>query len=346
MRAAVFEQAGAPLAAMTVADPTPGPNDLIIKVAYSGVCGTDLHLTQAGMDTVLPAGTILGHEFGGEVVGMGREAAATWRSGARVTVMPFRPCPACGRTCKDGLDIICPNVTYLGIAAPGGNAEFVAVGAAQAIALPDEVSDQAGALTEPLAVGLHAVRKAGPLLGRRVLVIGGGPVGVATAAFARLSGAAHVVVSELHAVRRARALALGATGAVDPVALPLAEAFQAETGGAPDVVFECVGVPGMIEAAVDQARLFGQVVIVGACMEQDRLHPMKAMAKEIDMRFALGHTRDDFDFVVQCLARGLIDPAPMITGVVGFDGFAAAFEGLRSAKDACKLLLQPAMRKH
>ncbi len=343
MRAAIFEQAGAPLVLGTAADPTPGPGDLIVKVAYSGVCGTDLHLTQKGMDTVLPQGTILGHEFCGEVVGMGRDAAASWRTGARVTVMPFRACAACGARCKDGLDIICPKVTYLGIAAPGGNAEFVAVNAAQAIALPDSVGDQAGALTEPLAVGLHAVRKAGALLGKRVLVIGGGPVGVATAAFARLSGAAHVVVSELHGVRRARALALGATAAVDPGVEPLAEAFLAQAGAAPDVVFECVGVPGMIDASVDQARLFGQVVVVGACMEQDRLHPMKALAKEIDMRFALGHTREDFAFVVDCLARGLIDPAPMITGVVGFDGFAAAFEGLRTAKEACKLLLQPGL---
>jgi (R,R)-butanediol dehydrogenase/meso-butanediol dehydrogenase/diacetyl reductase len=141
-------------------------------------------------------------------------------------------------------------------------------------------------------------------------------------------------------------LALGATAAVDPGDAPLAEAFLELAGGPPDVVFECVGVPGMIEAAVEQARLFGQVVVVGACMEQDRLHPMKAMAKEIEMRFALGHTREDFAFVVDCLARGLIDPAPMITGVVGFDGFAAAFEELRSAKEACKLLLHPALLTH
>jgi len=341
MRAAVFEATGSPLACVSVPDPEPGPEDLIIKVSYSGVCGTDLHLTQPGMDTFLPPGTILGHEFAGEVVGMGRGAAARWRTGERVTVMPYRPCAACGMRCKDGLDIICPNVAYLGIAAPGGNAEFVCVGSEQALRLPGGVADQAGALVEPLAVGLHAVRKAGTLLGQTVLIIGGGPVGVAVALFARLSGAARVVVSELQETRRARARVLGASDVLNPADGPVAEAFRALTGGPPDVVFECVGTPGMIQEAVDQARLFGRVVVVGACMEQDYLHPIRALSKEILMSFALGHAREDFAFVIDCLERGAFDPGAMITGVVDFAQFPGAFEGLRSAQDACKVLLKP-----
>lgn len=341
MRAAVFEQTGSPLTLASVADPTPGPGDLIVKVAYSGVCGTDLHLTQPGMDTFLPPGMILGHEFCGEVVDMGADAKGAWRTGERVTVMPFRPCPACGAVCKDGLDIICPKVTYLGIAAPGGNAEYVAVGAAQAIRLPEAVALRTGALCEPLAVGLHAVRKARGLLGQRVLVIGGGPVGLAVSAFAGLSGAAAVIVSEPHAVRRDRALGLGATGTIDPSAAPVGEAFQALAGGPPDVVFECVGTPGMIGASIAEARLFGEVIVVGACMEQDHFHPMQALQKEVSLRFALGHDRTDFAFVADCLAKGSIQADAMITGEVGFDAFPQAFEALRSAKEACKVLLKP-----
>jgi len=341
MRAAVFERAGAPLTVISAADPTPGPQDLIVKVAYSGVCGTDLHLTQAGMDLVLPAGTILGHEFCGEVVAIGREAKGAWRTGDRVAVMPFRPCKACGATCKDGLDIICPQVAYLGIAAPGGNAEYVAVGAGQAIRLPEAVSLRAGALCEPLAVGLHAVRKARPLLGQRVLVLGGGPVGLSVAAFAGLAGASAVVVSEPHAARRDRALALGATATLDPGAGPVGDAFRAITGGPCDVVFECVGTPGMIAAAIAEARLFADVVVVGACMEQDHFHPMQALQKEVTMRFALGHDRTDFAFVAACLAQGRIAAEAMITGEVGFDAFPQAFEALRTAKEACKVLLKP-----
>ncbi len=342
MRAAVFERTGALLSCVSLPDPEPGPGDLVLKVAYSGVCGTDLHLTQAGMDTPLPAGMILGHEFCGEVVEAGPQArAASWRTGDRVTVMPYRACPACGARCRDGLDIICPNVAYIGIAAPGGNAQYVAANAAQAIRLPDGLDLQAGALVEPLAVGLHAVRKAGPLLGARVLVIGGGPVGLAVTAFAALAGAAGVLVSEPEAARRERALAFRANAVADPLASPLEEAFVAHAGGPPDVVFECVGVPGMIQEAVRQARLFGRVVVVGACMEQDRLHPLLALTKEISMNFALGHDRSDFAFVIDRLARGAIDASALVTGVVGFDAFPTAFEALRTDKRACKLLLRP-----
>jgi (R,R)-butanediol dehydrogenase/meso-butanediol dehydrogenase/diacetyl reductase len=341
MRTVQFERVGAPLFCGSTPDPQAGPGDLVIKVSYSGVCGTDLHLTQSGIQTPLTAGAILGHEFCGEVVERGRDVAADWKLGDRVTVMPYRACPACGARCREGLDIICPNVTYIGIGAPGGNAEFVAVGAAQAIRLPACVSDQAGALVEPLAVGLHAVRKAGGLLGANVLIIGGGPVGLAVAIFARLSGAARIGVSEVHEVRRQRALKIGATAIINPAAEPLGEAVRNHAGGSPDIVFECVGTPGMIEEAVRQSRLFGRVVVVGACMEQDRLHPMLALQKEVALNFALGHTRDDFRFVVDCLERGAIDPGALVTGVVGFDDFPAAFEALRSANDACKLLLQP-----
>ena len=339
MRAAVFDRAGSPMMCVSVPDPTPRPGDLVLKVAYSGVCGTDLHLTQPGIPSMLPPGMILGHEFSGEVVAA--HGAPDWKPGDRVTVMPYRACASCGALCKDGLDIICPSVTYLGIAAPGGNAEYVAVNAAQALRLPQTVDLKAGALVEPLAVGLHAVRAAGPLLGTNVLVIGGGPVGLAVAVFARLSGAARVVVSEPHAVRRSRAEAFAGADVLDPSAADIAEAFPDLTGAKPDIVFECVGIPGMIEEAVRQARLFGRVVVVGACMEQDRLHPMVALAKEITMNFTLGHTRADFRFVIDCLARGAIGADHMVTGVAEFDGFAAAFDGLRTARDACKVLLKP-----
>lgn len=341
MKAAVFEQRGRPLVCEMVPDPEPGPGDLLLKVAYSGVCGTDLHLTQVGIDTALPAGMILGHEFCGEVVETGRSAGADWRRGDRVAVMPFRPCPACGAVCRNGLDIICPEVSYLGIARPGGNAEYVAVGAAQAIRLPEAVDDRSGALVEPLAVGLHAVRKVPSLLGRSVLIIGGGPVGLSVAIFARLAGASRVVVSEPHEVRRRRAEAVGATAVIDPGTEDVSEAFAAHAGGPPDIVFECVGTPGMIEEAVVRARLFGQVVVVGACMETDRLRPILALQKEISMVFSLGHDRTDFRSVVDGLERGDVRPAALVTGVVGFDAFPAAFEDLRSASAACKLLLQP-----
>ncbi len=329
---------------MTVADtPDPGilAGDLLIKVAYSGVCGTDLHMTQPGIETRLSPGAILGHEFAGEVAVVGGDVAGAWRVGDRVTVMPYRPCPACGALCRDGLDIICPNVAYLGIFRPGGNAQLVAVGAGQALKLPEAVDMRSGAMVEPLAVGYHAVRKAGSILGARVLVIGAGPVGLAVALFARLAGAASVVVSEPRAVARSRAERLGANATIDPGAQEVGEAFADLTGGPPEVLFECVGVPGMIAESIRLAPLFGRVIVVGACMETDHLRPMAALTKELTLTFVLGHTRGDFQFVIDTLAQGRIDPSPMVSAVVDLDAFPAAFESLRTEAGGCKLLLKP-----
>jgi (R,R)-butanediol dehydrogenase/meso-butanediol dehydrogenase/diacetyl reductase len=341
MRASVFQAAGIPLSVIDTVDPTPAPTDLLVKVAYSGVCGTDLHLTQPGIASSLAPGAILGHEFAGEIIEVGRAATGGWRAGDRVTVMPYRPCPACGVLCKDGLDIICPSVSYLGIALPGGNAQYVAVGSGQALKLPDPLDMQSGAMVEPLAVGYHAVRRTGAILGVRVLVIGAGPVGQAVTLFARLAGAACVVVSEPRASARSRAMRMGATATVDPRATDVAEAFADLAGGPPEVVFECVGVPGMIEEAARLAPLFGRVTVVGACMETDHFRPMVALTKELTFAFVLGHTRGDFQFVIDALAQNRIDPSPLVTEVAGFDRFPAAFEGLRGGADSCKLLLKP-----
>jgi (R,R)-butanediol dehydrogenase/meso-butanediol dehydrogenase/diacetyl reductase len=341
MKASVFQAPGARLAVIEAPDPDLQAGDLLIRVAYSGVCGTDLHLTQSGIESPLGPGAILGHEFSGEVIEVGSQAGAGWRVGERVTVMPYRACPACGALCKDGLDIICPSVAYLGIALPGGNAQYVAVGAAQALKLPEPVALMAGAMVEPLAVGFHAVRKAGQLLGARVLVVGAGPVGQAVAIFARLAGAGCVVVSEPRAAARRRAEAMGATATLDPRAGDVGEAFADLAGGAPEVVFECVGTPGMIAESLRVAPLFGRVIVVGACMELDHFRPMVPLTKELTLAFVLGHTRGDFQFVIDALARGRIDPTPLVTEVAGFARFPAAFEDLRGGADSCKLLLRP-----
>jgi (R,R)-butanediol dehydrogenase/meso-butanediol dehydrogenase/diacetyl reductase len=215
------------------------------------------------------------------------------------------------------------------------------VGSAQALKLPEPVGLLAGAMVEPLAVGFHAVRKAGQLLGARVLVVGAGPVGQAVAIFARLAGAASVVLSEPRVAARRRAESLGATATLDPRAGDVGEAFGDLAGGPPEVVFECVGTPGMIEESVRLAPLLGRVVVVGACMEPDHFRPMVALTKELTLTFVLGHTRGDFQFVIDALAKGRFDPTPLVTEIAGFERFPGAFEGLRGGADSCKLLLKP-----
>jgi (R,R)-butanediol dehydrogenase/meso-butanediol dehydrogenase/diacetyl reductase len=140
---------------------------------------------------------------------------------------------------------------------------------------------------------------------------------------------------------RARAIKLGATATLDPRDGDVGQAFADLAGRPPEVIFECVGVPGMIEESVRIAPLFGRVTVVGACMETDHLQPLVALSKELTFTFVLGHTRGDFQFVIDCLAQGRIDPSPLVTEVAAFDRFGAAFEGLRKGPDSCKLLLKP-----
>ncbi|MBV8398797.1 MAG: alcohol dehydrogenase catalytic domain-containing protein, partial [Acetobacteraceae bacterium] len=185
MRAAVFHQPGKALAIEDRQRPIAEAGYVVLKVAYCGICGSDIHATEASR-VPLPGGTVLGHEFSGEVV---ESASPDWQPGDRAIGIPLLPCEECrpAGECRDGLGILCPRNRIIGLApeAPGGYAEYVRLGARQALRVPENVGLKQAALTEPLAVGAHAVRIAGDLYGARVLVIGAGPIGLAVTAFAR-----------------------------------------------------------------------------------------------------------------------------------------------------------------
>ncbi|MGH0030558.1 MAG: zinc-binding dehydrogenase, partial [Myxococcota bacterium] len=210
--------------------------------------------------------------------------------------------------------------------------------------LPGSVSDRKGALVEPLAVGLHAVKKAALAPGARVLVVGAGPIGLATALWARFFGAGAVVVSEMAASRRDLSERFGATGVVDPAGEEVGARFAALAGGAPDVVFECVGVPGLIQECVGLVRPRGQVVVVGVCMQPDTILPGVAVMKEVALQFVVAYEKQDFDFTLRMLDQGRIASEEMVTDVVGFDRFSQAFEELKQPTTQCKVLLEPQAR--
>ncbi|MGI9286085.1 MAG: alcohol dehydrogenase catalytic domain-containing protein, partial [Pseudomonadales bacterium] len=159
MKAAVFKEVGKPLVVETVADPTPEADQLVVKVSYCGICGTDLHSTREGAATV-PCNAILGHEFVGEVAEIGKSLRNKWQHDDRVCSLPFLACGAC-KACVNGWPFECAQLKCIGIDQPGGFAEYVATGALETIKLPDELAIESAALIEPLAVGLHAVRVAG-----------------------------------------------------------------------------------------------------------------------------------------------------------------------------------------
>jgi (R,R)-butanediol dehydrogenase/meso-butanediol dehydrogenase/diacetyl reductase len=343
MKAAIFHQLGQPLAVETVAEPQAGPGEIVLKVHYCGVCGSDLHATHPGV-FVVPDGTILGHEFAGEVVESG---APDWKVGEMATALPNNACDDCRKMglqqCKDGLGIVCPKNTLTGFSptAQGAYAQFVKFNAVEALRLPSAVKSREGATVEPLAVGLHAVTRGKVTMGERVLIMGGGPIGLAVAVFAKLAGARDVVVSEYASARREAAGALGATAVIDPAQEDVGESFAKRAGGPPDIIFECVGVPGMIQKCVELSRPFGRMVVVGVCMVADTMTPISAIFKEVNIQFILGYGRPDWRLVLDLLDAGRVDPRPLITDIVSLDELPGAFEGLRKPTTQIKVMVRP-----
>lgn len=340
MRAAVFKEVGRPLAVETLDVPKAGPRDLVLKVRACGICGSDLHMTEAGTMIPLPGGSVMGHEFSGEVVEVGSALKGVWKEGARVAGFPFiccgdaSPCVNAGyggASCAKGLPI------GLG-QSHGAYAEFVRIGANGAHRLPDVVSFEEGALVEPLAVGLHAVDMGRVKRGDTVLVIGAGPVGLAVALWARFSGARHIIVSERAPARIAMASKFGATDVIDP-GQPLTPQVEAIAGKGPDIIFECVGNPGMLNEAMLAAPRRSRIVVAGVCQGMDSIMPLVGIMKELNVQFVLGYTAADFDFVIEMIAKDRIDVAPMITDRIGLDELPSAFEALRKPSTQCKVMV-------
>ncbi len=345
MKAAVFEAVGEPLRIENIPEPEPQPTDLILAVKACGICGSDLHMSQVcdrtGGARPLPRGTVMGHEFAGEVVEVGSAVKGDWSVGERVAALPFIGCGRCA-ACLTGHGRRCAEVIYSGLGQlHGAYADYVRVGAGESLRLPDDVSYREGAMVEPLAVGLHAVRAAKLQPGDSVLVVGAGPVGLSVALWCRMFGARHVIVSDLADGRVQMAAKVGATDGIDASREDVIGRAKQIAGGRPPVVFDCVGVPGSQQICMDYAPADGRVVVVGVCMQPDRTLPIKAITKELQVNYVFMYEKADFELTIEMLARRRADPLAMLTGTVGFDAFPAAFEGLRTPGDQCKVMLEP-----
>jgi (R,R)-butanediol dehydrogenase / meso-butanediol dehydrogenase / diacetyl reductase len=341
MRAAIFHRPGSPLSIENVADPRPGADQILIEVAHTGICGSDLHVTEFG---AIPEGTILGHEFAGTISEIGAGVAGDWKVGDRVTALPVQACRICD-ACDAGLPALCRTGRFTGMTLefPGAYAQFVAARASMVQRLPAGVAFTEGALVEPLAVAHHAVEMAEIRPGDTVLVIGAGPIGAGVILFARMQGARHVIVSEPSARRRAIALELGATAVLDPLAEDIGARCIALAGAAPQVVLECVGVPGLMQKALELAGIRGRVVIAGVCFTEDRIVPITGLMKEVSLRFSQCYTERNFAAVIDAVAQGQVKPAPMHSQTVSLAALPAAFEALRSNPGDCKVLIDPAL---
>jgi threonine dehydrogenase-like Zn-dependent dehydrogenase len=358
MRAAVLRDQQ-----LVVADvplPAPGPGEVLVKTLACGICGSDLHalkhaerfadsFRRADGTTIMDLGrdVVMGHEFCAEIVDHGPDTTKRFEIGARVCSMPVLLRP-------DGRQTIGYSNDH-----PGGYAEYMRLTESLLLDVPDGLATERAALTEPMAVGLHAVNKARLEPHDAPLVIGCGPVGLAVIAALRLKGARPIVAADFSKRRRELATAVGADVAVDPRettpwqswrdAAAWRDPRQAPTLPAwvpgpalrPAVVFECVGVPGVIDQIMRAAPRGTRIVVVGVCMEPDTIHPMLGISKELNVQFVLGYTAEEFAATLRHIAEGAIPSEPLVTGKVGVDGVPQAFEDLGSPERHAKILVEP-----
>ena len=329
MRAAVYPGAGKPLVLQTLPDPEPGPDDLLIKVHRCGICGTDLHLT-SGHRWDFPVGTVAGHEYSGEVVELGSKVTR-YRKGDLITALPSTGCGHC-EACYRGNLALC----HLAPGVMGGFGEYIRVPTSVAIKLPSTLSLIDGALIEPLAVGLHGVRMSRIQPGDRVLVLGAGAVALCAIYWARRLGAGRIVAASRSQRRAAMVLDMGADAFVQYGDNEIGEVTEA-LGGPPNIVYECVGLPGLITKGIEHAAPFGQIVSLGFCTEPDALLPAMAGMKGISLQFPVGYSLKDFQYVADVMDKGHADPKMLISSVVPLDELPAAFERLRSPNTDTKV---------
>lgn len=334
MKAAVYQGVDVGLRIERVADPTPGPNDVVLKVERCGVCGSDVHMTDGVGLMECPAGMVLGHEFAGEIVEIGSEVSGV-AVGDRVTALAM---PGCGRcpACIAGDLLSCTADEAEKVYASGAFAEFVRTIGAGVVKLPDDVGWEAGALVEPLAVALHGVRLSGAQPGDRVTIVGAGPIALSTLTWLRARGVDDVTVVASSVRREHFARALGATEfiAADP-----ADPTTHPQGA--DLVVEAAGTPGAIAMAFGMARPRGAVISFGFCDVQDGFIPALVLMKELKLQFSMMYNRAEFETTVDALARQIIDPAAMISEVVSLDRLPAAFDALHATNEQCKVMIDP-----
>jgi 2-desacetyl-2-hydroxyethyl bacteriochlorophyllide A dehydrogenase len=271
---------------------------------------------------------VMGHEFCAEVIDFGPDTQRTMTRGTRVVSMPL----VMG---AKGLHGVGYSNEY-----PGGYGELMCLAEALLLPVPNGLSTEHAALTEPMAVGLHAVAKARLAAGDSPLVIGCGPVGLAVIAALRIRGVEPIIAADYSPTRRALAEKMGAHVVVDPAEGPAIDAWQKHARG-PAVLFECVGVPGLLDQMMKDAPREARIVVAGVCMEDDRIRPILGINKELSVQFVLGYQPDEFAGTLAHIAEGRIPVAPLVTGKVGVEGVAEAFDTLASPEQHAKILVEP-----
>lgn len=336
MRAMVLR--GTDLTVEEVPMPRPGAGQVLAKVRASGICGSDLHYAryaptlQAASRAVRGvlanaepgAPLVMGHEFVAEITEVAPDVER-WQAGDRVVSMPTL-------VGTQGAHSIGYSTQF-----PGAYGEYVLMSAPLLLRVPDALPDAIAALTEPCAVALHGVRESGIKTGQRALVMGAGPIGLLTMLWLKYEGI-WAAVSDPAAPRRGLAEKLGADLVIDPAGED-ASARLAASGGAPAYVFECVGIEGTLQEAMNLVARRGKVVVVGVCMVEDRIQPLLGINKHLNLQFVLGYTPGEFAEALDGLAGAAIPGSVLVTRSVSLDEMPDAFRALANPDD-CKVMLE------
>jgi threonine dehydrogenase-like Zn-dependent dehydrogenase len=350
VRAAVLNS-GQILVRDDVEEPKPGMGQALVQVKACGICGSDLHFAKHGasmlalgkemaagglMDAAggdrpeldLSKDVYMGHEFSAELLELGPDTESPIKPGALVTALPVL-------MGMGGIEpIVYSNTTK------GGYGERMLLTAPLLLEVPNGLSAEHAAMTEPMAVGLHGVNKANMKPGEGALVLGCGPVGLAVIAALKVKGQGPIIAADFSPARRQLALKLGADEAVDPREETAWTAWTRAGKGSP-VVFEAIGVPGIINDIMKSAPAGSRVVVVGVCMENDTINPFFGISKELNIQFALGYDPMEFAGSLRSIAEGEIDVSPLVTAEVGLDQVAWAFDALGSPEEHCKIIVKP-----
>jgi len=323
-----------------VPDPVPGPGNILVETLACGICGSDLHalkhldrlveLSDAmGIPADVDGDVVMGHEFSARVLELGPGASGV-EPGDVVVSIPL---------------VITPNgpaqVGY-SHAFPGGYGERMVLSPALCFKVPDGLDPRHAALTEPMAVGIHAVAKSAIQPDEGAIVLGCGPIGLAIISGLRLRGVEPIVAADFSPKRRELAGRMGAHVTVDPKEEPAINEWQRVGSGRSPVVFEAVGLPGVLDEIMRFAPRSTRIVVAGVCMEADTIWPIIGVTKELSVQFALGYDPIEFRQTLDNIACGDIDVSPLITGEIGIADLPQAFESLGDPETHAKILVEPA----
>ena len=352
MKAAILRQGA--MVVDDIAELSPGPGQVLVETIACGICGTDLHTVDHAhhmADTAAEVGMptfdfnpdldlVMGHEMSVEVLETGPGVDGI-EPGTVMAAMPMLTTP-------EGVVVPGYSNRY-----PGGYSQRMLLAPTALVPVPNGLAPHMAALTEPVAVGLHAVNQSSAAQGRAAIVVGAGPVGLAIIASLKLVGAEPIIATDLSPSRRELARTMGAHVVIDPgtadtrqAGFALAtEALSAESGRGPDpeppVIFEAVGVPGMVDMAMTGAPPRSEVVVAGVCMEQDQFRPIMGIFKRLTVKFVLGWEPEEFAASLQHLAEGRVDADALVTSQVELDDVPAAFASLADPGDQVKVLVRP-----